>query len=437
MFFTNECKHVALVLILVVLALFQGSAGCLEDDDELKKADVPVWEAGYTWVYRDSEDDSLDVIFITGMEDFEGCSYYVGGKSRCELEGRFGGKGTDYFSMEFLSEIFLSSGKPVYRDYDFPLETGKSWENRDTYHEEYIGNFTVMGVEKITTEAGSFQCFNVTGHLVNEDDDGVQYRNRTFYYSPKVKREVKFHRTIEYRDHDNPNFDYSWNFTEELVTYGFGDRDGDLIADRVEEKIYGTDPVQADTDGDGVLDWQDIVPLEDIHLLVTIVELETQDNDEYENGANPTDCDPFFAVELWDRGSSEMFYSSQTEVVRDQNHVENIEILLDLPEEKDCDLYGFDTTMDIHLKAWDDDGQEETDVDGDDEVDISHLDSYDFCVTRHYFGVGQLTVNLFQTWELVDEGTELEDEGDGHVGTNGNIKGGRIVYTVQVVTEEL
>jgi len=423
--FTGTC-FISFLLMAVVV-----NAGCFGNDsnDEAKR---PVWNQGYTWVYEIPDTNRLHIDYITGEEAIDENDCYTIGFGFSEYEDRFGGRGTRYFSKQYVTEASSESGLPHFRDFDFPLKEKKTWENKNT-NVAMEGNYSVESIEKVETKAGTFNCFKVVGHLVYRQGDETEYWNRTLYYSSAVKREVKTHITVE---HYEPDLNYNATIERSLVMFGHKDSDGDFLADSVETELYHSDPKYEDTDDDGVIDSQDMFPGGDMVIEVSIFDFSTGGNDEHDNGESPTECDPFFVVELRDYTNSELLDSNETDHLQDQDVVHDVVILLDLPEEKDSNILGPQTNLIVIIQAWDDDSQDTTDSDGDDEVNINDDDD-DFASVVMIELPRAIIYSAYDGGNKVNEGEPLNDSGSDNIGGSGDVRGGAITYTLKVVNADI
>lgn len=406
-----------------------------EDDERNLLADLPRWEAGYSWVYNESVEPGSGRVwtyidYISGIESAGGKTTYL----RSTLEGRnnsrFERLENNYHAINSLNVVDVNDGKPYFLDYDFPLKDGKQWSNTNTA-EGFSGVYEVTFVKGIETDAGSYDCLMICGELVKYDNDVTTYQNRTFYYSPEVRKEVKSIISVEVYDGDDYN---QWRIESELVAFGHMDSDRDFLADRVETEIMGTEPGNSDTDGDGVRDDHDLMPTVDMHLRFTLYEFETENNDEYDNGLEPSDCDPYLVVELRGAGGgqNDVFASYETEHFTDQNRLEDIEIVFDLEDAQEYEEYGdFEKFFYVDIRAFDDDSNDSTDRNGNDEVNINDDDSNHVCVNTMFVFRGD--IKNIDDLEGVKEGETLYDAGSDSYQAGDDTKGGSISYTFRII----
>lgn len=427
------------LLPLVILSLL-GSlfSGCIENDEEedvLGEAQLPEWKQGYSWVYEESFSDdpgNADWFFIDhviGQQDVGGFDCHVISTKENLVENRYFEQGQLYVDSGSLNLVDESSGKIMYRDFDFPLFDGKTWFNSNTAN-GLEGEYYVDVVEDVITPAGIFDCYRIQGELSMETEDSREYQMRTIYYSPEISKYVKTEITIEQYQGETG---YSWTILSSLIAYGLEDSDGDFLADTIENEIYHTDPENADTDGDWVMDCWDLIPVMNVHLTWSIIDFVTADNDEWDNGIFPSSCDPFFIVELLggQSGTPEVFETMESDHFQDQDRIEGYTLIIDIPDHMTFEGYSnLDHWFNVYFTAWDDDGDDLTDLDGDDEVNINDDDNEFTC--KNFIDLTRgLIMNLDQLVEM-NEGEELQSSGSDELSLSGNIKGGSISYTLMI-----
>ncbi len=114
-------------------------------------------------------------------------------------------------------EVFLRGRATIYDSsaehkwLDFPLQIGKKWSYRYFREEGKRGRWetpevTVVGLETVTTKAGSFRAFKIA---IEEE-----HRSSVYWYSPKTKSAVKF-----YRERYHRRIDETSKMTSELSAY--------------------------------------------------------------------------------------------------------------------------------------------------------------------------------------------------------------------------
>ncbi len=157
------------------------------------KIDVPSWNIGDRWVLGD------DVVVTVASADESSISlqYTIGGRDS-----------TITYQKPSLSRLYYIvrnkrinyEGKNK-RLFNFPMEIGKSWQ--DKYVEKpvslgaqettYIETFTPLGWEEITTAAGKFKAIKLEYKQERLGQTGSQPKEgKVFYwYSPDVKYMLK------------------------------------------------------------------------------------------------------------------------------------------------------------------------------------------------------------------------------------------------------
>ena len=431
---------IVIVLGLVMVAGFEELPWQSSDNKIEKETDIPTWRSGHTWVYGESVTTGSGAVYtyidhISEITQINGNPYYTHSTLEMSNEERVDRLDDRLFSSSSLNEAVEGQGgvlRTNFIDYSFPLRDGKTWPNAGT-SEGYSGVYSVTTGTAVITQAGAFNCFQIIGDLVKEDGDRTIYQTRTIFYSSEVKRHVKT--TVETETYDDGEIVDRWVVESVLIDYGFEDIDQDNIADKIEESFLSSDPRNPDADGDGVTDDYDIIPSMDMHLRVTISHFETQDNDQYDNGLNPTECDPYFIIELKEAygGSNSVFVTYETEHFQDQNVVNNLVILIDIDDCQTFEHYGnMEKLFYIDILAYDDDENDTTNTDGeDDEVNINDDDGNGVCKNSIFLIRGEI-MNLNDQFS-VKEGESLTDFGTDSDSIGDNTKGGSIEYTFEIV----
>ncbi len=426
---------VFLVLCLSLVSLFPG---CLMDsDDSSNEGNLPTWKEGDSWSYTQTDIDLLSqteeekvvVLTVAGVDQSTWLiddAYYVN-SSYSSFESRFSTGRGEIIAMGNLSEAEMTwNGLSLFRDYDFPLEVGKHWGEPNVFV-NFSGEYQVTK-ETIKVSAGTFECFKIHGDFNYVHGDWKEIVSRTIYYSPLVKREVKKQIEGELWIGDDM---VRYGQERELLAYGFADTDGDGLADTVEEEVFGSDPKLPDSDGDGVEDAEDFMPSLDAYLKVTLAEFETGGNDATDNGASPTECDPYFVVDIFPHDSAQPFASIETEPSPDQDTVYDQSVVIDLPDSKEHEIWSSFGTY-VFIYAWDDDSEDSTDSDGDDPVNINDDDD-NYCCQNSAFFLSGVIWNV-DDGDAVNEGEFLEDSGSDD--NDGNARAGSIRYTFEVISKE-
>ena len=120
-----------------------------------------------------------------------------------------------------------------------------------------------------------------------------------------------------YTDPKNPDTDgEGLTDYEEVVEYGTdptdSDTDDDGLNDYDEVYVKGTDPSDPDTDDDGYLDGEDLFPLYDAHLAISIDYWK-----EWRKGDAITSGDPYFVIYVYRDGEWILYNKTVTEVTLD------------------------------------------------------------------------------------------------------------------------
>jgi len=87
--------------------------------------------------------------------------------------------------------------------FQFPLQVGKTWEGSSLAKRPRPAEHKVVGVETVTTPAGSFPAFRIERRIMQQthyndrDGIGVVYLTYVYFYSPKTRSIVKYHFQME------------------------------------------------------------------------------------------------------------------------------------------------------------------------------------------------------------------------------------------------
>jgi hypothetical protein len=101
---------------------------------------------------------------------------------------------------------------------DFPMFVGKNWKSTIYYKQRmgtevtFLNEFSVDGVEDITTPAGKFKCYRI--HLKQTNMGSRQGGWVRYWYSPDVKTWIK-----KERENTGYWYDYPWTENAELISY--------------------------------------------------------------------------------------------------------------------------------------------------------------------------------------------------------------------------
>ncbi len=423
-------KFLALVIIALVImstfAVYLGTDIFGSDDD--KKANLPAWKDGYNWLYLEIDEESNwtheTLYSVNGGDSVNNTTCYGYYRHIYVLD--------DYYERPYiyndplpidrntLNELDDDEGTPRFIDFRWPLEDGKRWNNSGAYFNQWIGNYSVSYEKDVKTLAGTFDCLKIHGELENGNGD---YTNRTLWYSEKVKNVVKYRYEMFYDDWYN-------NETGELKMYCFSDSDGDTMSNTFEKKFMHSDHTSADTDSDGVLDNHDMSLHGNFYLRLNITNFQTQDNDEYDNGNNPSDCDPYFVVGLsdWDN----QLDSQESPHFQDQNTIPELQFLFDIPDDGLQPCYSF-FGIACSIFAYDDDSNDETDINGDDPVEVDEETNGDEC---SILIIASGKFYYHSAWDELEEGTTLSVTGSGYYGNDGHVCGGSMDVTYTLLNED-
>lgn len=157
------------------------------------KIDIPAWKVGDRWVLGDN------VVITVSSADQSSVSltYTMGGRDSIIVYGKPSLSRQSYISRD-KRITYEGRNKKLF---NFPMEIGKSWE--DKYVEKptslgakettYLETFTPLAWEEITVAAGKFKAVKIEYKQEKLGETGSQPKEgKAFYwYSPDVKYMLK------------------------------------------------------------------------------------------------------------------------------------------------------------------------------------------------------------------------------------------------------
>jgi hypothetical protein len=175
-------------ILLIFLGIFIPTLVCAQD-----KVQVPVWNVGDKWTLSEdvvitvdqADENSYTVKYLTSRGDLtvicEKSSlnrlYYMDRDKRKKYEGR------------------------NKRPFDFPLEIGKTWQDKfitkqaalASQETTYLETFTVLGWEEVAVQAGKFKALKIEYKQEKVGQTGTRPKEGKawYWYSPDVKNMVK------------------------------------------------------------------------------------------------------------------------------------------------------------------------------------------------------------------------------------------------------
>jgi hypothetical protein len=160
-----------------------------------EKCDIPIVNIGDSWRYRNDLKKEWEFKVI-GIEDFKKTKIYI-------VEDVYGiyKRGYDVKTLKYIVDIAPNGRKIVpMTDWtlslNFPLYVGKKWsemvsgKDAENNPRNYLYTYKIVSFENITVLAGEFKAFKI-------EFTQVSYATSSeikvyIWYSPEVKREVKF-----------------------------------------------------------------------------------------------------------------------------------------------------------------------------------------------------------------------------------------------------
>lgn len=185
---------------LALLFFICGAA--LPQNQALSKVEMPAIKTGDSWTYHK----------VDGYTGIKGSPYVNVVTSVSEQEIRVQSNGTRTVFDKNFNRLVIEQGAakniadPFYPMYSFPLEVGKSWEQKVTFTATAVSNHRrvvtltgkVLGWEQVTVPAGTFNALkiDVRGPYNHETFTTRQWwfggwQTDTLWYVPEVKNVVK------------------------------------------------------------------------------------------------------------------------------------------------------------------------------------------------------------------------------------------------------
>jgi hypothetical protein len=178
-----------------------------------EKVEAPVWNVGDKWTYKDAAGETWTNEVAKVEEDL----FIIKSSRSQDLVA---------YDRKTLNGAFLidESGRrqkntSTFRKlYDFPLFVGKKWTDatasaalRSGEQANFVHDFKVDGVEKITTPAGTFNTYRIHYKQTNMRAGNGWVR---YWYSPEVKIWVR-------REFEKSSFwpNAQWTRDAQLVSY--------------------------------------------------------------------------------------------------------------------------------------------------------------------------------------------------------------------------
>lgn len=177
------------------------------------KVEPPVWSVGDTWAWKRADGVTFEHEVVEVREDF----YIVRMGRDPDLYGY--DRKTMNVKLVIKEKTRQLKFDSVWgRVLDFPIFVGKNWKSTIYYKQRmetevtFLNEFSVDGVEDITTPAGKFKCYRI--HLKQTNMGNRKGGWVRFWYSPEVKTWIK-------RERENTGYwyDYPWTDNAQLISY--------------------------------------------------------------------------------------------------------------------------------------------------------------------------------------------------------------------------
>lgn len=179
---------------LVAISAIAVACASVESSPNSPRAEGPNWPAsGSSWVSQVKTTGSYGSTSVQKMDTMLGEQIWQGQRVMAISDGEI----TIYFDLQgqlvarMRDTVLIESFEPYFKAFDWPIFTGKRWENRYRYHDHVQGrvfddvrqDVAVKAYEVINTPAGAFNVFRI----VYED----RFFRMTMWWSPELGIVVK------------------------------------------------------------------------------------------------------------------------------------------------------------------------------------------------------------------------------------------------------
>jgi len=265
----NKLYAFAIILLLITSVRLVAVGGeAIEEED---KVEVPEWNEGYQWRYREKipmpeygnletefekevTDENVAISFHIEDEEEETYETYEVRETHNPDDPEEKVEIDSYHWKENLAEIYndpedtLSSAyHPPIVELDFPLYVGKEWEGEARYFEdlgdpeeepepdreyEYMGKVENRTVKEI--DIGEFETYMVNLTVTACDENETQINRYEMYYSPEAKNVVHtdfFESRIVPDDEEDDEYIEEWIGEKTLIDYNFAADEREPVPD--------------------------------------------------------------------------------------------------------------------------------------------------------------------------------------------------------------
>ena len=162
-------------------------------------APSPSVSVGDRWVWQHSnglanEKDFTQIESVVQVSDSEI-------RTQVKVKGKPGSAIATYTHEWNPVDVVAAKFDPYLKDFDFPLQVGKSWKgsaDKVLFANGKHGNFYLKGevvaFEKVTVPGGTFDAYRVAVSLDatgTDEDANIGHTVETYWYAPAVNRHVK------------------------------------------------------------------------------------------------------------------------------------------------------------------------------------------------------------------------------------------------------
>ena len=166
------------------------------------QCEVPVWNLGDRWTYKDATGRTWDQEVVDVKEDL----YIVkSGETKSPLLEAYDKKSLNLtFNIDPQSGQKSNSENAVRKLLNFPMSVGKKWQDlissipggqSNVMKTNYGSDFKIEGVEEIVTSAGKFKAYRIYYYQENMSSALRPSGWIRYWYSPGAKTWIK--RTME------------------------------------------------------------------------------------------------------------------------------------------------------------------------------------------------------------------------------------------------
>jgi len=201
--------------------------------EAIQLAEAPVVQEGWSWTYRAVEKYYAGISssnILTGKYEIN----YYKGRVRFLRED---GKAMLGVSNPRELQLMVPLGhviKAKAQFFQFPLQAGNTWQGNLAGGKIPTADNTVVGVETVTTPAGSFPAFRIERRLLrthtNNFGTARWFLTYVYFYSPKTRSVVKYHFQVEGQQRSGGDLTLEHTVDIELIQRGNTPKPATVVA---------------------------------------------------------------------------------------------------------------------------------------------------------------------------------------------------------------